>query len=129
MMQTTVTETACQASFVSLPMTKSINCGHSRVDAKHQLTFCESVALLSLAKLLLGSTVPRKIGLNWFIPALANSRVGSLWGTTLLEGTWVWPLVWKNSMNAARTLSPVHSRITLSRVSQGVASQGQKLED
>ena len=51
------------------------------------------MALLSLAKLLFGSTVPRKIGLNWFIPALANSSVGSLWGTTLLEGTWVWPLV------------------------------------
>jgi hypothetical protein len=28
-----------------------------------------------------GSTVPRKIGLNWFMPALVNSNVGSSSGT------------------------------------------------
>lgn len=67
-------------------------------------TFCESQARRSLAKSELGSTVPRKMGLNWFMPALANSRVGSLWGTTLLEGTAVWPLLWKNSMKVDRTL-------------------------
>jgi len=34
-------------------------------------------AAFSLAIWLLGSTVPRKMGLNWFMPALAKRRVGS----------------------------------------------------
>lgn len=38
-------------------------------------------ALLSLPMSLLGSTVPRNTGLNWFIPALVNRRVGSFRGT------------------------------------------------
>ncbi len=67
-------------------------------------TFWESQARPSLAKSELGSTVPRKMGLNWFMPALAKSRVGSLCGTTLLEGTAVCPLLWKNSMKVDRTL-------------------------
>lgn len=32
--------------------------------------FCELAARFSLAKSELGSTVPRKMGLNWFMPAL-----------------------------------------------------------
>jgi hypothetical protein len=29
-----------------------------------------------------GGMRPRKMGLNWFMPALAKSSVGSSWGTT-----------------------------------------------
>src|SRR4029453_19619458 len=36
-----------------------------------------------------GLTSPRKYGLNWFMPALASSRVGSL-GISGLEGTSRW---------------------------------------
>jgi hypothetical protein len=35
--------------------------------------------------------------LNWFIPALVNSRVGSPSGTTGEEAINVWPLAWKKS--------------------------------
>ena len=69
-------------------------------------TFWESVARFILAKSDLGSAVPRKMGLNWFIPAFANSRVGSAWGTTLLLGTTVCSLPWKNSMKVDLTRSP-----------------------
>jgi hypothetical protein len=40
-----------------------------------------------LAKASVWPIVPRNIGLNWFIPALVKSKVGSLWGTTEEEGT------------------------------------------
>jgi hypothetical protein len=36
-------------------------------------------ARLSPASGLLSGTLPRKTGLNWFIPALANISVGSSW--------------------------------------------------
>lgn len=36
--------------------------------------FCELAARLSLAKSELGSTVPRKMGLNWFMPALLQGQ-------------------------------------------------------
>src|SRR5687768_567770 len=46
---------------------------------------------------------PRKIGLNWFIPALVNSSVGSSCGTTGDDGTNVWPCRFtKKSMNSWR---------------------------
>lgn len=45
------------------------------------------MARLSEAKSDEGSTVPRKMDLYWFMPALANRRVGSEWGTTEEEGT------------------------------------------
>ena len=46
---------------------------------------------------------PRKIGLNWFIPALVNSSVGSSCGTTGELGTNVWPcFCTKKSMNCWR---------------------------
>ena len=50
-------------------------------------TFCELTALFKVAKSELGSTVPRKIDLNWFIPALVKRRVGSARGTTGDEAT------------------------------------------
>ena len=50
-------------------------------------TFCELTARFSWAKSDCGSTVPRKMDLYWFIPAFANSNVGSESGTTDEEGT------------------------------------------
>src|SRR5438067_8753119 len=48
-------------------------------------------------------SIPRKIGLNWFIPALVNSSVGSSCGTTGELGTNVCPCrVRKKSMNWER---------------------------
>src|SRR5262249_29509237 len=48
-------------------------------------------------------SVPRKIGLNWFMPALLNSSVGSSSGTTLDDGTNVWPcFLQKKSRNCWR---------------------------
>src|SRR5439155_10076046 len=38
-----------------------------------------------------GVCVPRKYGLNWFIPALVNSSVGSSCGTSGELGTIRWP--------------------------------------
>src|SRR5262249_59454939 len=50
-----------------------------------------------------GFAVPRKYGLNWFIPALAKSSVGSSCGTTGDDGTKVCPCFWqKKSMNCLR---------------------------
>src|SRR5256885_8313351 len=50
-----------------------------------------------------GVWVPRKIGLNWFMPALVNSSVGSSRGTTGDDGTNVWPcFLTKKSMNCWR---------------------------
>lgn len=50
-------------------------------------TFWVLVARRSFAKSDEGSTVPKKIDLNWFIPALVKSKVGSDNGTTGDEGT------------------------------------------
>lgn len=47
-----------------------------------RMHFCEFTARVSLARSDFGSALPRKIGLYWFIPALVNSSVGSLCGTT-----------------------------------------------
>src|SRR5213078_1201712 len=60
--------------------------------------FCEFAT-----RLYAGVWVPRKIGLNWFMPALVNSSVGSSQGTTLDDGTAVWPCFWtKKSRNCWR---------------------------
>ncbi len=79
---------------------------------------------------LVGSAWPRKMGLNWFMPALANSRVGSLWGTTGDDTTLVCPRSVKKDTNASRTrlaghchmgctgLGPAHS--TYKRGHRGV---------
>ena len=47
-------------------------------------------------------SVPRNTSLNWFIPALVNSSVGSSPGTTGLDGTTVWPFDSKNFRNVER---------------------------
>src|SRR4051794_32441126 len=55
------------------------------------------------ARLGCGGANPRKIGLNWFIPALVNSSVGSSCGTTGEDGTNAWPcFLQKKSMNCWR---------------------------
>ena len=56
-------------------------------DILAMLTFWELTARFNWAKSDEGSTVPRNIDLYWFIPALANSKVGSECGTTEEEGT------------------------------------------
>ena len=50
-------------------------------------TFCEFAARLSFAESDDGSTVPRKMDLYWFMPALVKRSVGSDKGTTGEEGT------------------------------------------
>src|SRR6516225_1438257 len=58
---------------------------------------------LSTARLYGRVPVPRKTSLNWFMPALVNSNVGSSCGTTGDDGTAVWPcLITKKSMNCWR---------------------------
>ena len=56
--------------------------------------FWESVALC-----VLGVTLPRKMSLNWFIPALVNISVGSFFTTIGAEGTIMCPLDAKKSRN------------------------------
>src|SRR5271157_3972329 len=78
--------------------------------------------------------MPRKTSLNWFIPALVNSSVGSLAGTseeecTLLCGS---SLVSKKRRNASRISFPVISffgrvSITLSVTGGGIGTH-EKLE-
>src|SRR5438067_5983999 len=45
---------------------------------------------------------PRNTSLNWFMPALVKSSVGSSPGTTGLDGTTVWPFDSKNFRNCER---------------------------
>jgi hypothetical protein len=59
------------------------------------------------------------MGLNWFIPALANSRVGSLTGTTAELGQKVWPFDLKKSTKVVRTLAPLHSTAILTDCRRG----------
>src|SRR5256885_16357599 len=42
---------------------------------------------------------PRNTSLNWFIPALVKSSVGSSPGTTGLDGTMAWPFDSKKDRN------------------------------
>lgn len=53
----------------------------------HGHTFCELTARFRFAKSDCGSTVPKKMDLNWFMPAFVKSRVGSDRGTTGAEAT------------------------------------------
>src|SRR5262245_23577199 len=58
---------------------------------------------VSTARLYGRVPVPRNTSLNWFMPALVNSSVGSSQGTTLDDGTAVWPCFWtKKSRNCWR---------------------------
>src|SRR3954466_5824942 len=60
------------------------------------------------ARVYVRRSVPRKMGLNLFIPALVNSSVGSSCGTTGDDGTNVWPCRWtKKSMNCWRIWAEV----------------------
>ena len=74
-----------------------------------RMHFWVSVARLSFASGPFGSAVPRKQGLNWFIPALAKRRVGSSWGTTGEDGTTVCSLPSKKSRKVCRILWAGHS--------------------
>lgn len=59
------------------------NPNSSQIQKKvERLTFWVLTARFMVAKSEAGSTVPRKIALNWFMPAFAKSRVGSDSGTT-----------------------------------------------
>src|ERR1051325_1102002 len=59
---------------------------------------------------------PRKTSLNWFMPAFVNSKVGSSSGTTLDDGTNVWPcFLTKKSMNCWRISFAVNIGVRLVR--------------
>src|SRR4029077_1707910 len=49
---------------------------------------------------------PRKTSLNWFMPALVKSKVGSPCGTSELLRTRRWPLDSKNRRNVSRISLP-----------------------
>ena len=73
--------------------------------------FWEFTARFRLAMGEAGSTCPKNIGLNWFIPALVKRSVGSFKGAQADEG---WKVCargdcWKNSQKVDRTRSVVHS--------------------
>src|SRR5262249_48423530 len=66
---------------------------------------------LSTARLYGRVPVPRKTSLNWFMPALVNISVGSSRGTTLADGTTVWPcFLAKKSRNCWRIWLAVSMR-------------------
>lgn len=65
----------------------SVNAIFTKENIQGIATFCEFTALFNFAKSDCGSTVPRKIDLNWFMPALVKRRVGSERGATPEEGT------------------------------------------
>src|SRR3954464_2964367 len=59
-------------------------------------------------------SAPRKIGLNWFIPAFVNSSVGSSCGTTGDDGTNVGPcLCSEKSMDCWRIWAEVIGLVEL----------------
>ena len=57
---------------------------------------------LSVARFIAELRLPRKMSLNWFMPALVNIRVGSFFTTIGADGTTVCPLEAKNSRNCLR---------------------------
>ncbi len=66
-------------------------------------TFCELTARFHFAASDCGSTVPRKMDLNWFIPAFVKRSVGSERGTTEDDGT-----IWQ--ISDSQFYGPVNSR-------------------
>ena len=74
--------------------------------------FCELAARRSFASSEPGAAWPTKIGLNWFIPALQKSSVGSSYGTTGDDATAVCSFAAKKSTNCVRTFAG-HSPITV----------------
>ena len=75
--------------------------------------FCELAARRSFASSEPGAAWPTKIGLNWFIPALQKSSVGSSYGTTGDDATAVCSFAAKKSTNCVRTFAAGHSPITV----------------
>src|ERR1700731_4674217 len=63
--------------------------------------------------------MPRNTSLNWFIPALVKSRVGSLVGTSELERTTRWPRSSKNRRKVLRISLPVCPLFTKTSVGDG----------
>ena len=57
---------------------KSVYLPQARQDLGLQFTFCVSTARFSWARGSVLPIVPRKMGLNWFMPAFVKSKVGSL---------------------------------------------------
>lgn len=106
---------------VALSSTSAGDHGSDLIKARS--TFWVSVARVSLARELSGLTVPRKMDLNWFMPAFAKSRVGSSRGTTVLDGTTSCCLLLKKSRKAARTLSPADELNTIFTVSGHAAAR------
>src|SRR3982751_3939400 len=76
--------------------------------------FCE-VAARTYARL----SKPRKTSLNWFIPALVKSSVGSSPGTTGLDGTTVWPFEAKKLRNVERISAAFTDRLSAAAGSHG----------
>src|SRR5690606_33461413 len=68
----------------------------------------------STARTWRGFSAPRNTSLNWTIPELVNSRVGSLAGTSDAEGTTAWPRAAKNSRKSLRIPEVVFIRKRLS---------------
>jgi hypothetical protein len=60
--------------------------------------------------------------LNWFIPALAKSSVGSPAGTREELGTTLWPRSWKKRRNALRISSAVFTFFVASLVLRAMFS-------
>jgi len=56
----------------------------------------------SAARGLARFSAPRNTSLNWTMPELVNSRVGSFAGTSGAEGTISWPLPRKKSRKSLR---------------------------
>src|SRR4029078_213284 len=84
-----------------------------------------------LAARLYGSVpVPRNTSLNWFIPALVNSSVGSSCGTTGELGTKVWPcFCTKKSRNCWRISREVIGGRIVEGTSTKCKSEGWSTKD
>lgn len=76
--------------------------------------FCEFTARFSVASSVPGGALPRKMGLNWFMPALAKRSVGSFRGTQGDEGTDECDSEAKWSMKVERILEVGQARSSVS---------------
>eukprot|EP00967_Tisochrysis_lutea_P103595 scaffold156478_cov28-Tisochrysis_lutea.AAC.12 len=73
--------------------------------------FCVLHARLSFASPEFGSACPRKMGLNWFIPALMKRSVGSSCGTTGEEGQKVCSALSLKKLTYALRTSVTHRKM------------------
>src|SRR5438128_527639 len=60
-----------------------------------------------------GSSSPRKMGRNWFMPALVNSGAAGWWGMSPEDGTTVCPRSAKKPVKARRSSLASISRLSL----------------